>query len=188
MDIVLRLLGGMATVVALAVALYGLALAVGLGRCRTCRRLIPPMNAYCSRHGADQEPTLREGRRRMLASISDHVAELSQQAAQLNLFDVAEDIRSGWPTATTVVVEIDHTERPAELVITAIRDRAGDTLWPPAGAERWMESKWLAPESHASVAEGLAIAYNWHTASLGELVDECEGFEEYHVALDRFPS
>ncbi len=171
MDTVLKVAAGVTVSVAVgllaAAAMYGLAL-------------------YWRRR--DGEPSLREGRRRMLASIRDHVAELSQRAAQLNLFDVAEDIRSGWPTATTVVVEIDHNERPAELNITAIRDRAGETLWPPAGAERWMESKWLAAAPHGAVTQGLANAYEWHPDSLGEVVDECEGFEEYHVTLDRFPS
>jgi hypothetical protein len=40
--------------------LYVLALAVGLGRCLTCRKLILPMEAYCSLHGSDsnsEEPT-----------------------------------------------------------------------------------------------------------------------------------
>ncbi len=36
------------------------ALAVGQGRCMTCRKLIPPMNAYCAQHwagsAAEDEP------------------------------------------------------------------------------------------------------------------------------------
>jgi hypothetical protein len=167
MDIVLKVVVSVGAGLLAAAVMYGLAL-------------------YWRRR--DGEISLREGRRRMLASIRDHVAELSRTAAQLNLIDVAEDIRSGWPTAVMVVVEIDHTERPAELVITAIRDAAGDILWPPAGAERWMESMWLASASHTVVAQGLANAYEWHPSSLGEPVDECEGFEEFHIALDRFPS
>ncbi len=50
METAVRVAQALGLCVALGAGLWLAALAVGLGRCHTCRKLIPPMEAYCAEH------------------------------------------------------------------------------------------------------------------------------------------
>lgn len=53
MNHVLGALSVVAVIVGACGLMYGAALLVGLGRCRVCRKFIPPTETFCAAHAPD---------------------------------------------------------------------------------------------------------------------------------------